>query len=152
MPLYLEDLIPGFTVVAGPITVTAEDIIAFARQYDPQTFHTDPASAEKSMFGGLIASGWHTAALSMRMLVQSRFADVANGLIGVEVRHMRWPQPTRPGDELQLTVEVLETKQSRSRPGWGTVFLRWTTRNQRGEAVMELENVAWVKSRPRSDS
>jgi acyl dehydratase len=149
MPLYLEDFTPGLVITAGPITVTAEEIIAFARQFDPQPFHTDPAGAEHTMFGGLIASGWHTGALSMRMLVQSKFSEVANGLVGVEIRNMRWPRPTRPGDTLQLTVEVLETKTSRSQPGWGTVLLRWTTRNQRGEPVLELENVAWVACRPK---
>lgn len=148
MPLYLEDFTPGMVITAGPITVTAEDIITFARQFDPQPFHTDPAGAEHTMFGGLIASGWHTAALSMRMLVQSKFAEIANGLVGVEIRHMRWPRPTRPGDTLHITVEVLETKTSRSQPGWGTALLRWTTRNQRDETVLELENVAWIACHP----
>ncbi|HKQ30361.1 MAG TPA: MaoC family dehydratase [Burkholderiales bacterium] len=150
MPLYLEDLAPGLTVTTGPVTVTvtAEEIIAFARRYDPQPFHTDPVAAQNTLFGGLIASGWHTGALSMRMLVDSRLSEIANGLVGVEIRELHWPRPTRPGDSLTLTVEVLETKKSRSQPGFGTALLHWTTRNQSGESVMELENVAWVACRP----
>jgi acyl dehydratase len=146
--LYLEDLQPGQTLQSGPVTVTEADCIAFARQFDPQPFHVDPEAAKSTMFQGLALSGWHTAALSMRMLVDSPLARVANGLVGIEVRHMRWPRPARPGDTLELTVEILETNPSRSRPGWGTALLRWTTRNQLGEPVLEIENVAWVARRP----
>jgi acyl dehydratase len=146
--LYLEDLEPGKTLTAGPITVTEEEAIAFARQFDPQPFHTDAEAAKDSMFQGLALSGWHTAALSMKMLVESTLARISNGLVGLEVRHMRWPRPARPGDTLTVTLEVLETKPSKSRPGFGTAIFRWTTRNQRGEAVLELENVAWVARRP----
>jgi acyl dehydratase len=147
-PLYLEDLTPGKTVIAGPVTVSEQEAIAFARQFDPQPFHTDPQAAKDSFFGGLAVSGWHTAALSMKMLAESALARIANGLIGIEVRKLRWPRPTRPGDTLTLTVEVLETRPSNSRPGFGTAQLRWITRNQDGEPVMELENVAWVARRP----
>jgi acyl dehydratase len=149
-PLYLEDLAPGMTLQGGPITVSEADAVGFARTFDPQPFHTDPVAARSSMFGEMILSGWHTAALSMRMLVDSPLAQVANGLVGIEVKHMRWPRPALPGDTLTLTVEVLETRLSRSRPGWGTAHFRWTTRNGKGEAVMELENVAWVASRDRA--
>jgi acyl dehydratase len=146
--LYLEDLAAGMSLEGGPITVTEADGIAFARQFDPQPFHTDAQAAKDSMFQGLALSGWHTAALSMRMLVDSPLARVANGLVGIEVRRLRWPRPARPGDTLKLTVEVIGTKPSQSRPGWGTAELRWTTRNQRGEVVLELENVAWMARRP----
>ncbi|MDQ1486607.1 MAG: hypothetical protein QOJ62_2300 [Actinomycetota bacterium] len=148
MPLYLEDLTPGLVVTGGPVTVTQEDVIAFARQFDPQPFHIDPEAAESTFFHGLAASGWHTAALSMRMAVDSPLNALAYGLIGIEIRRLRWPVPTRPGDTLRLTLEVLETRPSRSRPGWGTALLRWTTINQRGEPAMEAENVAWVACRP----
>jgi acyl dehydratase len=148
MALYLEDLTPGMTVTAGPIVLTQEEIIAFARQYDPQPFHTDPVAAQDTFFEGLAGSGWHVAALTMRLLTGSRLADVANGLIGIELRKLRWPRPSRPGDELRLTVEILETKPSRSRPGFGTALVRWTTRNQRDEILMEAENVMWVARRP----
>jgi acyl dehydratase len=148
MPLYLEDLTPGFTVTGGPITVTQEQAIDFARQFDPQAFHTDPVAAKDSFFEGLAVSGWHTAALSMRMLTKTRLAEIANGLVGIEIRSLRWPRVTRPGDTLRLTVEILETKPARSRPGWGTAVARWTTRNQRDETVLEIENVIWVARRP----
>lgn len=147
-PLYLEDLAPGALIEAGPVTVSEAEAIAFARQFDPQPFHTDPEAARGSMFEGLAVSGWHTAALTMRMLTESPLARIANGLVGVEVRQLRWPRPVRPGDTLSVTVEVLGTKPSRSRPAFGTATLRWTTRNQRGEVVQEMENVAWVARRP----
>ena len=95
--LYLEDLSPGTIVEAGPITVTTDEAIAFARQFDPQPFHTDPETAKSSMFGGLALSGWHTAALTMKMLTESALAKIANGLVGIEVRHLKWPRPARPG-------------------------------------------------------
>ena len=152
MPLYLEDLKPGMTITAGPITVKEDQAIAFAKQFDPQYFHTDPAAAKNSFFDGLAASGWHVAALTMRMLVDSPLAQIANGLIGIEIRKLRWPRPTRPGDALRATVEVLETTPSRSRPGWGTAFLRWTVRNQRDEIAMDLENIIWVARRPDRDA
>jgi acyl dehydratase len=147
-PLYLEDLEPGRTATGGPITVSEADVIAYARQFDPQPFHTDPEAAKHSFFNGLALSGWHTASLTMRMLVDSPLAAIANGLVGIEIRNMRWPRAARPGDTLTLTVEVVETKPSRSRPGWGTAHLKWTTRNQHGEVVLELDNIAWVARRP----
>jgi acyl dehydratase len=147
-PMYLEDLTPGKTLTAGPVTISEADGIAFARQFDPQPFHTDPEAAKDSFFNGLAVSGWHTAALSMKMLAESPLGRIANGLVGIEIRKMRWPRPTRPGDTLTMTVEVMETTPSKSRPGFGTALLRWTTRNQTGETVMELENVAWVARRP----
>lgn len=148
--MYLEDLQPGLKLTAGPVTISEADAIAFARQFDPQPFHTDPLAARDTFFNGLALSGWHTAALSMKMLAQSGLSRIANGLIGIEIRNMKWPRPARPGDSLTLTVEVLETKPSRSRPGWGTALLHWTTRNQQGEPVLELDNVAWVARRPDS--
>jgi acyl dehydratase len=147
MVLFLEDLNPGFTVTAPAVTVTEAEAIAFARQFDPQPFHTDPVAARDSLFGGLVLSGWHTAALTMRMLASTAIAQIANGMVGLEARHMRWPHPTRPGDSLQLTAEVLESRPSRTRPGWGTAVVRMTVRNQHGRTVMEAENVIWVKRR-----
>ena len=147
-PLYLEDLQPGLTMTAGPVTVSEAEAIAFARQFDPQPFHTDPVAAQATFFNGLALSGWHTAALSMKMLAESAFRNIANGLIGIEIRNMKWPRAARPGDTLTLTVKVLETRPSRSRPGWGTALLHWSTRNQQGEPVLELDNVAWVACRP----
>jgi acyl dehydratase len=146
--LYLEDLHPGQTLKGGPVTVSEADAIAFARQFDPQPFHTDPEAAKSTFFGGLALSGWHTAALTMRMLAESAMGKIANGLIGIEIRRLHWPRPARPGDTLDVVIEVLQTRPSKSRPGFGTALIRWTTRNQKGETVMELENVAWVARRP----
>ena len=146
--LYLEDLQPDMSVNVGPITVSEQEAIEFARQFDPQPFHTDPVAARDSFFQGLAVSGWHVAALSMRMLATSNIAKIANGLIGLEIIRLRWPRPTRPGDSLLLTVTILSTRASASRPGWGTATTRWVLRNQRDETAMELENVIWVQCRP----
>jgi acyl dehydratase len=148
MPLYLEDLTPGLVFSGGPVSLTEQDIVEFGRQFDPQFFHTDPEAAESSFFGGLAASGWQTAALSMRMAVESPLNDFADGLIGIGIRSLRWPLPTRPGDTLRLNLEVLETRPSGSRPGWGTAVVRWTTLNQSGQTVMTAEAVIWVARQP----
>jgi acyl dehydratase len=148
MPLYLEDLTPGRRFLGGPVTLSQQDVVEFGRQFDPQPFHTDPVAADSSFFGGLAASGWHTAALSMRMATESPLNDFADGMIGVEMRNLRWPRPARPGDTLRLNLEVMETRPSRSRPGWGTAVVRWTTLNQSDETVMTAEAVIWVARRP----
>ena len=143
--LYLEDLHVGQTFATGSITVTAEAIKAFAREYDPQPFHLDEAAAQASLFGGLAASGWHTAALSMRLLVDG--LPIAGGLIGVG-GETTWPRPTRPGDTLTVHIEVLEITPSRSRPDRGMVRTRNETRNQHGEAVQisTLGMVVWRRT------
>ena len=130
--LYLEDLHVGQTFVTGSVAVTAEAIKAFARDYDPQPFHLDEAAAKDSLFGGLAASGWHTAALSMRLLVDG--LPFAGGLIGVG-GETTWPRPTRPGDTLTVHVEILEITPSKSRPDRGMVRTRNETRNQHGDPV-----------------
>ena len=143
--LYLEDLHVGQTFTTGSITVTTEAIKAFAREYDPQPFHLDEAAAQASLFGGLAASGWHTAALSMRLLVDG--LPIAGGLIGVG-GETTWPRPTRPGDTLTVHIEVLEITPSRSRPDRGMVRTRNETRNQHGEAVQisTLGMVVWRRT------
>ncbi|CAN7270530.1 MaoC family dehydratase [Brevundimonas sp. LjRoot202] len=140
--IYLEDLHVGQAFVSGSVTVTADEIKAFARQYDPQPFHLDEDAGRDSLFGGLAASGWHTAALSMRMLVDG--LPFAVGLIGVG-GETTWPRPTRPGDTLTVHVEVLEITPSKSRPDRGMVRTRNETRNQNGEPVQisTLGMVAW---------
>ena len=141
-PLHLEDLHVGQTFVTGSVTVTAEAIKAFARDYDPQPFHLDEEAAKASLFGGLAASGWHTAALSMRLLVDG--LPLAGGLIGVG-GETTWPRPTRPGDILSVHIEVLEITPSRSRPDRGMIRTRNETRNQHGEPVQvsSLGIVVW---------
>ena len=143
--LYLEDLHVGRTFTTGSVTVTTEAIKAFARDYDPQPFHLDEDAARDSLFGGLAASGWHTAALSMRLLVDG--LPFAGGLIGVG-GETTWPRPTRPGDTLTVHVEVLEITPSKSRPDRGMVRTRNETRNQNGEPVQisNLGIVAWRRA------
>ena len=140
--LYLEDLHVGQTFVTGSIAVTTEAIKTFARAYDPQPFHLDEDAARDSLFGGLAASGWHTAALSMRLLVDG--LPIAGGLIGVG-GETTWPRPTRPGDVLTVHVEVLEITPSRSRPDRGMIRTLNETRNQHGEPVQvsRLGIVVW---------
>jgi acyl dehydratase len=139
-PLYLEDLRVGQTFTTGSVTVTTEAIKAFARDYDPQPFHLDEVAARDSLFGGLAASGWHTAALSMRLLVDG--LPIAGGLIGVG-GETTWPRPTRPGDTLTVHIEVLEITPSKSRPDRGMVRTRNETRNQHGEPV-QISNLGIV--------
>ncbi|HEX8660445.1 MAG TPA: MaoC family dehydratase [Brevundimonas sp.] len=141
-PLWLEDLHVGQTFVSGPAALTAEDIKTFARQFDPQPFHLDEAAAKDSLFGGLAASGWHTAALTMRLLVEA--FPLAGGLVGAG-GETTWPRPTRPGDTLTVHVEVLEILPSRTRPDRGMIRTRTETRNQHGDAVQisTTRIVAW---------
>jgi len=132
-PLYLEDIAVGQRFVTGTILLEAQAIKDFARAFDPQPFHTDEEAAKDSFFAGLAASGWHTAALTMKLLVESGPA-VAGGLIGA-AGELSWPRPTRPGDILRVESEVLAVVPSRSKPDRGLVTLKSETRNQKGEAV-----------------
>lgn len=133
----LEDFQPGNRFESGPIVLTQEEIIAFATKFDPQVFHLDPAAARESFFGELVASGWHTASTTMRLLVESGL-NIAGGLIGAGIEEVRWLRPVRPGDALRVTVEVLEVLPSRSRPDRGTVRMRVVTKNQEGETVQRM--------------
>jgi acyl dehydratase len=143
--LYLEDLSVGAVFRAGPVTVSAEDIKRFAREYDPQAFHVDEEAAKDSIFRGLVASGWHTAALTMRLLT-SGGAPLAGGVIGAG-GELDWPRPVRPGDSLTVESEILEIVPSRSRKDRGVVKMRTTTLNQNGEAVQILAAKLIVFSR-----
>lgn len=136
MPLlYLEDLEPGQRF-AGTTRILIEDerIKTFAAEFDPQPFHLDDSAANGSIFRGLAASGWHTAAVTMRLLVDSEFKP-AGGIVGAGFDELRWPLPLRPGDELHVESEVLEVRPSKSRPEQGLVKVRTTTLNQDGKAV-----------------
>jgi acyl dehydratase len=133
--LHLEDLHVGQRFTSGSRAVDEGEIVAFAAEFDPQPFHLDDAAARDSLFGGLAASGWHTAALTMRLLVGS--LPIAGGIIGAG-GEIAWPKPTRPGDVLHVESEVLEIRPSRSRPDRGMVTMRSETRNQRGEIVQTL--------------
>jgi acyl dehydratase len=131
--LYLEDLTPGQTFVTRSVTVTEAEIKAFAGQYDPQPFHLDDEAAKKTFFGGLAASGWHTAALTMRLLVEGG-VPIAGGIIGGG-GELAWPRATRPGDTLHVEAEVVEVTPSRSKPDRGMALMRNRTLNQNGEEV-----------------
>jgi acyl dehydratase len=133
VPLYLEDLAPGQRWCSDRCVIEEAEIRAFAAQFDPQPFHLDPVAARSSLFGGLAASGWHTAAVMMRLLVGGGLR-LAGGLIGTGGT-LSWPKPTRPGDVLRVESEVLEVRPSKSRPDRGTVTVRCTTINQREEVV-----------------
>jgi acyl dehydratase len=135
-PLFLEDLEVGQRFTSAARTLDEEEIKAFARKFDPQPFHLDEAAARRTLFGGLAASGWHTAALTMRLLVESG-PPFAGGIIGAG-GEILWPTPARPGDLLSVDSEVVAVTPSRSHPERGTVSLRSQTRNQRGEIVQVL--------------
>ena len=146
---YLEDLHVGDRFNSGPYEVTDAGIINFAREFDPQPFHLDVERARQSIFGGLVASGWHTAAITMRLLVTCGLS-LAGGAVGLGADELRWPRPVRPGDVLRLELEIVEVRPSRSKPDRGTIRLRCVTRNQKNEVVMTLEATALVPKRPTS--
>src|SRR2546421_9424061 len=133
---YFNDLKAGDRFESKDFLVTADAIIEFGRQWDPQSFHIDSALSERTMFGGLIASGWHTAAISMRLFVQT--LNFAEGAIGLGVDELRWPVPVRPGDVLRVETEIIEIRPSRSKPDRGVVRIRNVTTNQRGEIVQTM--------------
>jgi acyl dehydratase len=134
--LYLEDLPVGRRFVTGSYVMEAEAIKAFASQFDPQPFHLSEEAAKASLFGGLAASGWHTAAVTMRLMVESG-PRLAGGVIGAGTE-VKWPKPTRPGDVLHVEGEVLAVRASQSRPGRGILSMRSETRNQRGDVVQTM--------------
>ena len=131
---YLEDFAVGQTFGSGRLRIDGERALAFAAEFDPLPFHLDEA-ARHSMFGGMTASGWHTAAVTMRLLVETELKP-AGGLVGAGLDECRWPRPVRPGDELRVECEVLEVRPSKSRPEQGLIKLRTTTLNQDDEAVL----------------
>ncbi len=143
---HFEDFPVGMVVeLAGP-TLTKESIIEYARRYDPQPFHTDEEAAKHSVFGGLIASGWHTVSLCMRMICDAYVLDAASmGSPGVN--EVRWTKPVRPGDTIKLRMTVVDAKPSKSKPDRGTVLHRWEVFNQNGELVMRLEGYGMFRRR-----
>lgn len=148
-PLVYESLAVGRVFHAGRVAVTAEEIIGFAQRYDPQPFHVDAAAAVQTIFGGLVASGWMTAALTMRLMIGGEFSS-DRGVVGLGVETLQWPRPVRPGDELTATVEIIALRASESRPAFGVAKIRTTTLNQSGETVQVLVSNILVPRRPRS--
>jgi acyl dehydratase len=144
---YLEDFAVGQTFGSGRLRIDAEGIKRFAAEFDPQPFHLDEETARDTFFRGLAASGWHTAALTMRLLVESELKP-ASGIIGAGFDEFRWPRPVRPGDELHLMSEVLEVRPSKSRPDQGMIKVRTTTLNQNEETVQISVGNLVVPRRP----
>ena len=143
---YWEDFPVGRVRELGPMTVSREEIVSFARQFDPQPFHVDEEAAGRSMFGGLIASGWHTCSLAMRMVCDAYLLETASaGSPGVE--NVRWLKPVRPGDTLRLRLEVIEARPLQSRPEIGLVRNRWEMTNQHGETVLRMEGSGMIRRR-----
>jgi len=134
MERYLEDFSVGEMFRFGSLRVDPDRVKSFANEFDPQKFHLDEEAATKTLFGGLAASGWHTAAMTMRLLVESDLKP-AGGIIGVGFEEFRWTAPVRPGDELRIEVEILEVRSSKSRPNQGLLKLRIATLNQDNTAV-----------------
>jgi acyl dehydratase len=143
---YFEDYIPGTVYEFDSIAVVEAEIISFAKRFDPQPFHTDPQAAETSVYGGLIASGWHSASLMMRLIVDHYLSRVASlGSPGVD--ELRWLKPVRPGDTLSLRVTVTEARRSRSKPDRGIVHSYCEMLNQHGEVVMTMKALNLLVSR-----
>ena len=138
--LYFEDVEEGEVRELGSFTLSREEIVEFAEQFDPQPIHTDPAAAEASVFGGLIASGWHTASSCMRLIVEGILADAASmGAIGID--ELRWSAPVRPGDTIEVTNEIIETRASGSRDDRGYVRNRTVGTNGDGEEVISMVGI-----------
>jgi acyl dehydratase len=143
---YFEDFPVGRVIELDGPTLSAESIVEFAGRYDPQPFHVDPEAAKESIFGGLIASGWQTVGLCMRMICDSYLLNSAS-LGSPGVNEVRWLKPVRPGDRIRLRMTVLEAKPSTSKPDRGTVLHRWEVFNQSGDLVMRMEGYGMFKRR-----
>ena len=148
---FFEDYTAGQVYDLGTITVSEPEIVEFARRYDPQYFHVDPAKAAMSEFGGIIASGWHTVSLAMRLYVAGYLSHVAS-LASPGVDEVRWPNPWRPGDPMSVRVTILDTRVSRSKPDRGIVRARLEGINQRGDLVLSMTAVSIVGRRPEASA
>jgi acyl dehydratase len=146
-PLWFEDLKIGMRFRSGEVVVDLERVKSFAAEFDPQPFHLDEAAARGSRFGGLVASGWHTAAMTMKLLVASELR-IAGGLIGLGVDELQWPAAVRPGDVLHAESEVLEMQPSRSGAPRGIIVVRTTTFNQDGTVIQQMTAKMLVPRRP----
>ena len=131
-----EDFPVVTCLVSTSCPITAEAIMDFGREFDPQVFHLDPRLAETTLFGGLAASGWHTAAVSMRLFIDTM--NVSGGIVGLGVDELKWPNAVRPGDELRVETEILAARRSKSRPGYGIIRIHNVTKNQRDEVVQSF--------------
>ena len=132
------DFHAGQVIEAGPYLLSEEELVGFARSYDPQWFHTDAEASRESPFGGLIASGWHTCAIAMRLVVEAALAG-SESFASPGLEHVRWPNPVRPGDALRLVADVIEVLRSESKPTLGILRWRWRLFNQRELMVLDVE-------------
>ena len=145
--IWWEDLVPGSVRDLGSITVSRDDILRFAREFDPQPFHLDDRAGEASVFGGLCASGWHTCALAMRLMVTEFLSQSASlGSPGME--SVQWLKPVFPGDTLSLRHRIIESRPMNSRPDVGLVRTVWEMHNQRGEPVLHMDGYGMFRRRP----
>jgi acyl dehydratase len=147
---YFEDYVPGMARDCGSVSVDQAEIISFARQFDPQPFHVDPVAAASGPFGGLIASGWHTAGLVMRLIVDN-YVSAESSLGSVGLDELRWPYPVRPGDTLRVRVTVLEARRSQSKPDRGILKTLIEAENQDGQPVMRATSINFIRVRPGAD-
>lgn len=145
--LFFEDLAPGRVFRTTSVDVTAEEITTFAARYDPQPFHLDPVAARSTVFGGLVASGWLTAALTMRLMMTGEFS-FGGGVVGLGVETLQWPRPVRPGDRLTVAVEIVAMRSSESKATHGIVKIRTTTTNQEQVVVQVMVSNVLVPRRP----
>ena len=144
---YWEDLVVGKVIDLGAREITREEILEFGGRYDPQVFHTDEEAAKETIYGGLIASGWHTCAMMMRMLYDGLLAHAASlGSPGVD--SVRWLKPVRPGDTLRARMTIVEARASSSKPDRGVIRSKWEVFNQNGEVVMTVEGMGMYRRRP----
>ena len=148
---WFEDYVPGAVHDLGSVVVDEQEVIAFARQFDPQPFHLDKERAEESVFGGLIASGWHTACMAMRLIVDHYLSEASSeGSPGID--ELRWLRPVRPGDQLTVRITILDARRSRSRPERGIVRSQIDTLNQDGKVVMHLTSSIFIRCRNQKDT
>lgn len=144
---YFEDFEVGRTIEVGSRTVTEEEIIDFAARFDPQPFHVNQEAAARSLYGGIIASGWHTCSMMMRLMVDGFLKEAASmGSPGVE--EVRWIKPVRGGDTLTVTTTTLEKRPSASKPDRGVVVSLWQAKNQHGEVVATIKGMGMFGRRP----
>ncbi|BEP45646.1 MaoC family dehydratase [Variovorax sp. 375MFSha3.1] len=141
------DFHAGQVIEAGPYVLTEAELLQFARAYDPQWFHTDAQAAAESPFGGLIASGWHTCSIAMRLVVEAALAG-SESFASPGLEHVRWPNPVRPGDALRLVADVIEVRRSEKRPTLGILRWRWRLFNQRELMVLDAEVTSLFKLKP----
>lgn len=144
---WFEDYVPGAVHELGTFSFSEADIVEFAKRYDPQRFHIDPVAAKQTPYGGIIASGWHTIAAMMRLVVEG-FTSAVGGLGSPGIDELRWIKPVRPGDVLAVRATITESRRSQSKPDRGLVHALFEVRNDKGEVVMSVRTMTFVKTRP----